>query len=158
MFFKKHQQRINALEAELQASQAVVQALHRSTAWVELGLDGTIIDANERFCHVVGYPRSELIGSKHAQLCFDDYANSPDYDRFWDRLRAGEHFNGQFRRRHCSGKSVWLEATYNPVLGADGRVVKVVKLASDVTEKVESARSSAAMLNAIERSSAVIEF
>lgn len=158
MFFKKHQQRINALETELQASEAVLQALHRSTAWVELGLDGTVIDANERFCHVVGYPRSELIGSKHAQLCFGDYANSADYGRFWDRLRAGEHFSGQFRRRHCSGRTVWLEATYNPVLGADGRVVKVVKLASDVTEKVESAISSAAMLNAIERSSAVIEF
>ena len=158
MFFKKHQHRINALETELQACQAVLQALHRSTAWVELGLDGTILDANEAFCHVVGYARSELIGSKHAQLCFGGYANSADYVRFWTRLRAGEHFSGQFQRRNKTGQAVWLEATYNPVLDAHGSVVKVVKFATDVTDKVEKANSAAAMLDAIERSTAVIEF
>jgi methyl-accepting chemotaxis protein len=158
MIFKKHQRRIDELEAEAGEYKAVLASISRATAIVELGLDGTILDANDLFCVTMGYARNELVGSKHAQLCTDSYANSVDYGRFWMRLRAGEHFSGQFQRRNKAGQIVWLEATYNPVLDTTGQVVKVVKLATDVTDKVEKANSAAAMLSAVERSTAVIEF
>lgn len=158
VIFKKHQARIHELEAEAGQYKAALAALYRATAVVELGLDGTILAANDLFCTTVGFERNELIGSKHASLCFDSYVNSSDYSRFWIRLRAGEHFSGEFRRRNKAGQTLWLEATYNPVLDSDGRVARIIKLATDVTAKVEKANSAAAMLCAIERSTAVIEF
>ena len=158
MIFKKHQRRIDELEAEAGQYKAVLASLYRATAVVELGLDGTILDANDLFCATMGYARHELVGSKHARLCLNNHVNSGDYDRFWMRLRAGEHFSGEFCRLNKAGQTLWLEASYNPVLDADGHVVKVVKLATDVTDKVEKANSAMAMLNAIERSTAVIEF
>jgi methyl-accepting chemotaxis protein len=158
VFFKKHQRRIYELEAQVGEYEALLAALSRSTACVELALDGTILKVNDRFCKVLGYAENELLGRKHAQLCFDDYAGTAEYAKFWMRLRAGEHFGGQFRRRNKNGQTVWLEATYNPILDANGHVVKVVKFATDMTEKVERANSTAAMLEAVERSTAVIEF
>ena len=35
-----------------------------------------------------------------------------------------------------NGRSVWIQASYNPVFDVDGRVIKVVKFATDVTDRV----------------------
>lgn len=142
VIFKKHQRRIDELEVEAGRYKAVLASHYRSTAFVELGLDGTILDANDLFCATMGYARHELIGSKHARLCLNSHANSGDYGRFWMRLCAGEHFSGEFRRLNKAGQSLWLEASYNSVLDADSHVVKVVKLATDVTDNVEKANSA----------------
>ncbi len=158
MFGNKYRQQVGELEAALADCHALHAALQRSMAIVELMPDGTVIDANDNFCRTLGYTLSELKGQHHRRLCDPAYAGSPEYDTFWASLRRGEFFRGPVRRRQRDGRDVWLEATYNPVLGPDGRVVKVVKFATDVTPQVIEAASQRAMVDAIERSMAVIEF
>ena len=136
----------------------VLGALDRSTAIVHLGLDGKVIKANPLFGDIFGLRPQELEGQPHAMLCVPDYAASAQYQDFWRRLSAGETFGGLFQRRHKDGHLVWLRATYNPVFNAAGKVTRIVKLASDVTAQVEDRLRSAGVLEAIDRSMAVIAF
>jgi methyl-accepting chemotaxis protein len=38
-------------------------------------------------------------------------------------------------RRGKGGREVWIQASYNPVMDAEGRVVRVVKFATDISER-----------------------
>ena len=136
----------------------VLGALDRSTAIVHLGLDGKVIKANPLFGDIFGLRPQELEGQPHAMLCVPDYAASAQYQDFWRRLSAGETFGGLFQRRHKDGHLLWLRATYNPVFNAAGKVTRIVKLASDVTAQVEDRLRSTGVLDAIDRSMAVIAF
>ena len=136
----------------------VLRALDRSTAIVHLGLDGKVIKANPLFGDIFGLRPQELEGQPHAMLCVPDYAASAQYQDFWRRLSAGETFGGLFQRRPKDGHLVWLRATYNPVFNAAGKVTRIVKLASDVTAQVEDRLRSTGVLEAIDRSMAVIAF
>jgi len=158
MFGGKYKQQAVALESALAESRAVQKALDRSMAIIEFNLDGIVLAANANFCQAMGYATNELPGLHHRIFCDEAFRNSQEYSDFWGRLRQGEFFRGTIKRRHKSGREVWLEASYNPVLDAAGRVSKVVKLASEVTKQVEEASSMRAMVDAIERSMAVIEF
>ncbi len=159
MFGGKWKQQVDKLEAECAGHRAVRRALERSTAVVELSLDGVVLDANDNFCTVMGFESGGLVGQNHSALCDPDYVGSPTYLQFWVDLRAGKYFRGRFKRRHRSGRVVWLEATYNPVVDeSSGRVSKVIKFAVDVTAQVDEEIRTTALVTAIERSMAVIEF
>lgn len=115
-----------------------VNAISRSQAMIEFTLDGTILDANENFLATVGYSRDEIRGKHHRIFCRPELAQSADYRQFWQNLGQGEFFSGQFERVKKDGTSVWIEATYNPIMDASGKPYKVVKFATDITEEVES--------------------
>ncbi len=159
MFCGEWKQRVAQLETERAEQLAVRLALDRSTAVVELSPEGVVLAANDNFSAVMGFAPGALVGQKHAALCEPDYVNAPVYQQFWADLRAGQYFRGRFKRRHQSGRVVWLEATYNPVLDeGSGKVTRIIKFAIDVTEQVEEAIRTTALVKAIERSMAVVEF
>jgi methyl-accepting chemotaxis protein len=124
------------MQAESEAN-AKLQAIDRAMAVIEFNLDGTIISANQNFLHRMGYSLAQVQGKHHRMFCTPELANSSAYSEFWQRLNQGELFNGQFERIDKNGHVVWLEANYNPVYDASGRLCKVVKYASDVTAMVE---------------------
>jgi len=134
------------------------QAMDRSQAVVELGLDGTILEANQNFLAALGYSRAEVIGRHHRLLCDPDYARSPDYAAFWRKLASGSFDAGLYRRVSKDGRDVWLQATYNPILDPDGRPLKIVKFATDITDARERDAEFAGRDAAVDRSQAVIEF
>ena len=159
MFCGEWKQRVAQLETERAEQLAVRRALDRSTAVVELCPEGVVLAANDNFSAVMGFAPGALVGQKHAALCEPDYVNAPVYQQFWADLRAGQYFRGRFKRRHQSGRVVWLEATYNPVLDeGSGKVTRIIKFAVDVTAQVEEEIRTTALVKAIERSMAVIEF
>ncbi len=120
---------------ELEAQTAINTALDRSMAVIEFEPDGTIITANQNFLSTVGYSLGEITGRHHRMFCTDKfYDENPN---FWGRLGAGNFESGLFERRNANGEQIWLEATYNPIRGADGKVVKVIKFASDVTHQIK---------------------
>jgi len=120
---------------------AMLDAINRYMAVIKFTPDGEILEANDNFLTTTGYAREEILHQHHKMFCFDDfYRNNPD---FWSRLARGESFSGQFERRNKSGHSIWLEATYSPVLDADGKVYKVIKFAADITSRIANAREAA---------------
>lgn len=112
-------------------------ALDRAMAVIEFDLSGNILSANDNFLHTMGYALNELKGKHHRLFCEASLINGSDYSDFWRRLNAGEFFSGQFKRIGKHGRVVWLEATYNPVYDAAGKLSKIVKFASDITERIE---------------------
>jgi len=136
----------------------ILQALDRSTAIVHLGLDGRVVKANKNFSDIFGFDAGELMGVPHSNLCPSEYSESSAYHEFWRKLRNGESFKGEFLRRHKDGRSIWLQATYSPIVDAAGSVRGIVKLASDVTAVTESRLASTGVLTAIDRSMAIISF
>ena len=140
------------------ASNARLDAIRNAMAMICFSPDGHIIDANTRFLALMGYQLAEIEGKHHRLFCEPQLANSREYVQFWARLSAGESFTDTYPRLTKEGRTLWLEASYIPVLSADGRVSQIIKLASDVTADVEQAMQQKALVTAINRSMAVITF
>lgn len=124
-----------------QERNGVINAIHRSMAVIEFNCDGEVITANDNFLQVMGYTLADIEGQHHRMFCDPEEANNPEYQGFWEALNRGEFSSGQFKRLNSQGKTVWLEATYNPVYDSENRLKKVVKIAVDITDKVEQQAS-----------------
>ena len=137
---------------------AIYQALDRVQAMIEFDLDGTVVSANENFLRVFGYELDEIVGKHHRIFCDPDYVESDAYAEFWKRLGRGENHAAEFKRLTKGGKEIWLQASYNPVFDKDGKPVRVVKFATDVTASKLQIAEFEGKICAIERVLAVIEF
>jgi methyl-accepting chemotaxis protein len=129
---------ITGQHLELEDKEAIISALHRSLAVITFSPDGHIIWANDNFLKIMGYQAEELQGKHHRLFCYDSfYKENP---HFWDNLQNGQSFVGRFERKTADGERVWLEASYNPIINSHGEVYKVIKFASDITDRVENAK------------------
>lgn len=137
---------------------AVLDAISSAQAMIEFAPDGTILAANQSFLDVMGYTPEEVLGQPHAIFVEPIYSKSADYQQFWAQLRSGQATSSEFRRFGKSGKEVWIQATYIPVLDAAGQVIRIVKFATDITEQKLCAADASGQLAAIAKSQAVIEF
>lgn len=133
-------------------------AIDRVQAVIEFELDGTIITANQNFLDAVGYTRGEIEGQHHRMFVEPTYGSSADYGRFWEQLRAGQFQAGEFKRVAKGGREIWIHASYNPILDDDGRPMRVVKFATDITAQKLQAADYQGQIEAIGKSQAVIEF
>ncbi len=135
-----------------------LDAIEKSQAMIEFELDGTIITANDNFLNGLGYSLEEIVGKHHKMFVDPTYASSPEYQEFWARLGGGEYEAGEFKRIRKDGGDVWIQASYNPIMDASGRPIKVVKFATDITEQKLKNANFEGQLEAIHRAQAVIEF
>lgn len=137
---------------------AKLTAINRSMAMIEFKPNGEIITANQNFLDTVGYTLDEIKNNHHSTLCKTNYAQSRAYKDFWEQLDKGQPLTGQFERVAKGGRVIWLEASYNPVFDLDNKLLKIIKFATDITEKILTSQVQEHMLVAIERSMASIEF
>ncbi|MEZ0164818.1 PAS domain S-box protein [Kineococcus sp. LSe6-4] len=149
---------VTAARAELWDLRSKSRAVERAQSVVELSPEGVVLRANDTALDLLGYEADDVVGQHHRMFCDAAYAASPDYVAFWRRLRAGSTETGEFTRYGARGQEIRLRATYNPVFGADGKVVKVLKHAHDVTDSARRAVELEGRVAAIDRSQAVIEF
>ncbi|MGY3257730.1 methyl-accepting chemotaxis protein [Pseudomonas chlororaphis] len=157
MLFNRHNKTIDALHHTINQQASLLEAIDRSMAVIEFDLEGTVLRANDNFLKTMGYRAEQVIGHPHRQFCNAEFARGNQYRELWTRLKNGQFQSGTFERVNAQGQPVWLEASYNPIRDADGKVFKVVKYALDVTEKVQQESESRGKLHAIDRAMAVIE-
>ncbi len=138
--------------------EGALKAIDRAQAVVEFDLNGTILSANKNFLNLMGYKLDDVAGRHHRMFCEASYVQTEDYVRFWERLGRGEYYSGEFRRVGVDGRDVWIQATYNPIIGLDGRVHKIIKFATDITEEKVKTVEASSKLKAIDLAQAVIEF
>ena len=158
MFNSTIKKELAVSQRRLADSEATLAALGGSMALIEFQPDGTILSANSNFLRVMGYSVEEIQSRHHRLFCTPKYANSAAYQGFWSRLGNGEFINDRFLRLDKQGRELWLEASYNPVRDTTGRVIKVVKIATDVTAQVQKEQEQESQIKAINRSMATIEF
>jgi len=146
-----------AVSARLEA-QGKLAAIDKAQAVIEFDLNGQVITANDNFLQLTGYSLDEISGRHHRMFVAPEQAASSEYQTFWERLVRGEFESGEYKRIGKGGKEVWIQATYNPIFDRQGRPVKVVKFAIDVTQaKLHNAEASAKVA-AIDLGQAVVEF
>ena len=127
---------ITAQKLATAEAQGVVTAISRAQAVIEFDLKGTVLTANENFLKTLGYSLEEIRGKHHSMFVDTAYRESVDYRRFWEKLARGEYDAGQYLRIARGGGKVWIQASYNPILDAKGAPMKVVKFATDVSDRV----------------------
>lgn len=123
------------------AALAQLAALNRVMAIAEFEPDGTLRHANDNYLGLLGFTREQAVGRHHSRFCPPSYVRSSDYGEFWARLRSGESYSGLAERVRRDGSSCWLEATYTPVLDQEGRVLQVLKIATDISGRLQHERS-----------------
>jgi PAS domain S-box-containing protein len=115
-----------------------MNAINKSNAVIEFDLEGNIIFANNLFLETMGYSlQDEVVGKHHRIFLDEEYSKSEDYSNFWEKLNEGVLFTGEITRIKKDGSLVYLQATYNPVIGLDGKVYRVMKIATDITNSYE---------------------
>ena len=139
-------------------SMAKVVAIGRAQAVIEFDMDGTILTANDNFLKALGYSLSEIQGQKHSLFVEPAMRDSAAYREFWAGLKRGEFQVAEYKRIGKGGREVWIMATYNPILDSNGKPIKVVKFATDVTQQKLKTADLAGQISAIRKSQAVIEF
>lgn len=137
---------------------AIYQALDRVQAIIEFDLDGTVISANDNFLSIFDYELDEVIGKHHSIFCDPDYVESDAYVELWNKLGRGECYATEFKRLAKGGREIWLQASYNPVFDENGKPIRVIKFATDVTASKLQLAEYEGKLSAIDRAQAVIEF
>lgn len=163
MFFKKkdHQNTLNLSSSKIQQSQQELdefKAIKNNTACISFDVNGIILNANKLLIDAIGYSLEEIIGKHHRIFCDPEYVKSEEYKQFWADLKAGKSFSGTFLRYKKNGEQLYLEASYFPVLDENKKVTKILKIANDVTDIQKTLDSKNAILTALDRSLAVIEF
>ena len=140
------------------ADKALADALGRSQAVIEFGMDGIILTANDNFLKTLGYSLGEIQGKHHSMFVAPSERDSASYRDFWAALKRGEYQAAEYKRIGKGNKEVWIQATYNPVLDGNGKPFKVVKFATDITARKIKSMEDAGQIAAISRAQAVIAF
>ena len=145
-------------DVELADLRGQAKAIDRAHAIIAFDLGGHVLDANANFLRLMGYTIEQIKGKHHSIFCDEITARSVAYKDFWNKLRAGDYVEDEFKRIAADGAEVWIRASYNPVLGEDGKIIKILKYAMDVTQAKREAAETMGKVTAIERAQAVIEF
>ncbi len=133
---------------------AKLDAASRAQAIIEFEPDGTIIDANDNFLKALGYKREEIVGKHHRIFCDPEYTQTPAYTAFWEKLARGESDDGEYRRIRKDGSEIWIKALYSAMLDKNGKVYRVVKFASDITEQVHGRQEAFTLRGVVDNSEA----
>ncbi len=127
----------------------ILDAIRRTQAVISFKMDGTIIEANDLFLNAMGYSAAEIVGKHHSMFVGRDYAASQDYREFWRMLNTGRALTGTYQRLGRNNKEVWIQGSYNPILDPNGKPIRVVKFATDITASVSMALSIEHVVNTV---------
>jgi methyl-accepting chemotaxis protein len=118
-----------------------MEAINRSNAIIYFDLNGFILGVNTIFLKAMGLAEDEhnkLIGKHHSIFVSYEYSKSDEYVKFWDTLKGGTYFEGEFERRKIDGSPIYLQATYNPIFDESGAITKIMKIATDISQTIVS--------------------
>ncbi len=153
--FQKNGKQIAELTANYKGQ---ADAIRLSQSVLELALDGTVIEANDIFCKIFGYTHEEIRGKPASMFADAAARESAEYKLMWEGLQRGEHVTGQYKRLGKGGREVWLEVSFNPILGLDGKPFKIVQIATDITARRLQAADFEGQIAAISKAQGIIEF
>jgi methyl-accepting chemotaxis protein len=140
--------------ARLRELESLYAAINKSQAVMELDMDGTVLAANDNYLKMFGYTLREILGQPYTLFVNPADREGAEYRALWQHMHAGQHEQGRFRRTGKNGREVWVRASFNPLIGQDGKPWKVVKFASEITTIIIEAR---ALDNAVHESQDVIQ-
>jgi len=158
MFNKRLKQELAALREELSSVEQVRSSLDSEMLGMRLDPQGKIESVNGNFENEMHYRNAELVGRSIDDLV-PDYVKKLDfYQRMKSAISRGEHLNGALRLMRGNGQEAWLRSIVQPVRDSAGRVKYFTVHSSDLTRTIENSREHENLIEALQRSTAVIEF
>ncbi|RRW42480.1 methyl-accepting chemotaxis protein [Pseudomonas luteola] len=158
MFNSHLKQELASLREENASLRQIRDALEAEMMTLTLDNNGIIQTANEQFLQAMGYSKSEMVGQPLDKYIPPYVKQLECYKGLQAAIKQGKHISGLYRLSKADGNLVWLRAVWQTLKDQDGRAAGVICLASDVTESVDVATENAGVINALRRSTAVIEF
>jgi methyl-accepting chemotaxis protein len=152
--FVSIQTNINDMKVKQVEYNTTFDAISRTSVVIEFTTLGEILFANEKLCNTLGYSLEEIKGKHHSIFIESDYKNTTEYLEFWNKLGRGEFDAGQYKRIHKDGSEIWLQASYSPIFNEEGKVIKIVKFATDITSQKSA---ELALEAAVKESQTVVE-
>lgn len=144
--------------SQAEENENLLRSIQQSFGYIVFSREGIILDANPAFLKLMGYSLEDIRGKHHQMFLDQEHARSLEYRRFWEELTSGRSQTREFKRLSKSGETVWIKASYMPILVAGGQVEKIVKLAQDCTQEHFRTNDMSCQIAAISKSQAVIEF
>ena len=96
--------------------------------------DRVLIEVNPRFCEMLGFKRSELIG-KSAEIIHTSHKTFEEFGKkAFDQVRKKEVVNLEWPFKTKTGRKIWFRIAGDPVMGQEEVLWTVV----DITERVEA--------------------
>ncbi len=132
---------LEQLKMSQHRADSLMEAIGKAQAVIEFNMDGSIITANDNFLDTLGYTLDEITGNHHSMFVESGYKDSTEYKQFWENLNRGEFQAGEYKRLGKGGKEVWIQASYNPIVDANGAPFKIVKFATDTTAEVAALKA-----------------
>jgi methyl-accepting chemotaxis protein len=155
---KQLREQLANCEAKNQLNEAVLKAMHHGMAVIEFTPNGDILNASPKFLQTMDYEANQIIGKHHSMFCKKAYTDSSEYKTMWRNLANGQDLSGQFQRVDRKGHDIWLAASYMPVMDHTGKVSKIIKIASDVTQSIVDMHLLKSEAQAVSNSMAIVEF
>lgn len=124
----------NSLNNTLKEIKWVNYALELATIMIRTDRYGVITYANDTFCEIVKYPRTELIGQRLDMLS-SQYHSKQFFDRLWETISNGSVWNDEIRNKAKDGSYVWLDTTIIPVLNDEQIPTQYIAIYTDLSEK-----------------------
>ncbi len=140
----------DALEQKRESA-ACITAMRETHGIIEYSIDGTILDANAVFLRTFGYTLAELKGKPHDLLT--DSGCKTENQSVWSSLRKGESVSANYRRVGKGGRQVFIDASYHPIAGIDGKPYKVIEFATDISTQRQVLEDVAQIADSIAASS-----
>ncbi|CAI2795015.1 PAS domain-containing methyl-accepting chemotaxis protein [Pseudomonas fluorescens group sp.] len=158
MFNTRLKQELSALREELSSLDQVKESLESEMLCLTLDAEGRVEWANANFLQELAYQSGHLLGRAIEDLV-PTHVRQDEYQlRFKNALLRGEHFAGTVRLMRGNGQEAWLRSIVQPVRSSDGRIKHFSMYSSDLTRTIEASREHENLMNALVRSTAVIEF
>ena len=128
---------LNEIKDKESELSAIMHGIDESSATIEFCTNGFIINANQKFLELSGYGTlHEITGKHHSVFMNPEDVKTKEYDLFWKDLREGKPRFGEFQKIRKDGSLFWISCTYNPIVDATGKIVRILKIANDITESI----------------------
>lgn len=158
MFNKRLKKELAALREALLSAEQVKNSLDSEMLGMRLDSQGRIESVNANFEKEMHYRNADLVGRLIDDLVPSHVKNLDLYHRMRSAISRGEHLSGALRLLRGNGQEAWLRSIVQPVRDSSGRVSYFTIHSSDLTRTIENSREHENLIEALQRSTAVIEF
>ncbi|HWU44646.1 MAG TPA: PAS domain-containing protein, partial [Bdellovibrio sp.] len=122
------------------------QALDKTAIIAITDPEGTIIDANDKFCELSKYSREELIGQNH-RLLNSGHHPKKFFETMWKTISSGQLWEGEILNKAKDGGQYWVHTYIVPFLDPSGKIEKFVSIRYDVTSRKSAEKNLNSLLD-----------
>ena len=116
--------------------ESLINALNASSYVIEYDINGKITSVNDAYLKLTNQKANQIVGTHHSDNLLLDDKQLKVYNLFWEQLRNGL-IKKETNHVKLDGKVYTFIETYSPIKDEHDRVVKILKIAHNITDFTE---------------------